>query len=316
MLFSFLLVLSAAAGSYAVAVTNPVVTATEFADLQAKAQIARLAYCSAYPNFPSKNCNSCGGAFSKFVDIRPLLSDDKQIQGYTGADPATSTIYVAFRGVVSNQNWLATADLIFTYLNLPNSPANVKVEAGFLNSYKIMRNYVLGNVTALVRKYPGYKIHAVGHSFGCALSSFAVTDLTLQKILPASSISFTGYGCPRIGSYEYARLLDTNLALAKTRRVVHSSDMIVHAPSAVGYRHFGDELWIDVACMKTYRCLDTNTDIDESKTCANSVPVTQWSWPAHNSYFSHGLASACAIPTPGVVLGEQYLRYVIYLPTD
>ncbi|KAJ3327219.1 hypothetical protein HDU76_012203 [Blyttiomyces sp. JEL0837] len=296
--------------------TNPVVTSTEFADLRAKAQFARLAYCSGYPNFPTKNCNSCGGGFSKVVDIRPILSDDLNLQGYTAADPATSTIYVAFRGVVNNPNWLAVADVAFGVLTLPNSPANVKVEAGFFNSYKSIRSYVMGNVTALVRKYPGYKIHGVGHSFGCALSSFAVTDFALQKVLPASSISFTGYGCPRIGSYEYARLLDTGLGLAKTRRVVHSSDMIVHAPSAVGYRHFGDELWLDVATVKTYRCLDTNTNIDESKTCANSVPTTQWSWPAHNSYFSHGKATACAIPTAGVAYSEEYLRYVIYLPTD
>ncbi|KAJ3327218.1 hypothetical protein HDU76_012202 [Blyttiomyces sp. JEL0837] len=268
----------ASAGLALPASTNPIVSNTEFSDLVAKAQMAR--------------------------------------QGYTAADPATSTIYVAFRGVHSNANWINTFEVLFTNLDLPNSPANIKVESGFYSAYKQLRNYAIGNVTALVHKYPTYKLQGVGHSLGCAITSFAVTDLVLQKVLPSSSISFTGFGCPRVGSYEYARLFDTTLKLASTRRVVHSLDMIVHAPpSASGYRHFGDELWIDVDTKMTYRCLDTNTDINESKTCANSVAVNQYSWAAHNSYYTNKVASACAIPTPGQPLNEQYLRYEVFLPT-
>ncbi|KAJ3327216.1 hypothetical protein HDU76_012200 [Blyttiomyces sp. JEL0837] len=295
---------------------HPLVSNDEFVDLQSKAQFARLAYCSNYTNFPSLNCNSCSGSASTLVDITPILSDDRQIQGFTAADPKTSTIYIAFRGVISNENWIATFDVPFTELNLPNSPSGVKVESGFLDAYIIMRDYTLGNVTALLKKYPGYQIHGVGHSFGCALSSLTITDLALQKVLPPTSLSLTGFGCPRIGSYEYARLLDTNLGLKSVRRVVHSRDLIVHLPPAVGYRHFHDEIWIDVKSNSTFRCLDTDTDIDESKSCANSVPVYEWSWPAHNSYFSHGYHAACSVPTPGQTLGEEYLRYVIYLASD
>ncbi|KAJ3328712.1 hypothetical protein HDU76_009436 [Blyttiomyces sp. JEL0837] len=246
-------------------------------EIRAKAQVAELAYCANFPSLLPFNCLVCNG-------------------------PA---LYL--------QNWVAAGEFAFTNMNLPNTPSGIKVHDGFYYAYMSFRNYIMGNITAMAKKYPTYELQATGHSFGCVLSSFTVADVALQKVIAPSKISLTGFGCPRVGSYEYARLIDTQLGLKSVRRVIHSSDMIVHYPPAVGYRHFGTEYWLNMDSKQTYKCIDTNTNIDESLSCSNSVPKLSWSQNPHNSYCSLKHETACAVKgAANSGLTAEFVPYQVY----
>jgi hypothetical protein len=154
-----------------------------------------------------------------------------------------------------------------------------------------------------------YQIHGIGHSFGGALSTFIAADLVLSNLAKPQQISLTTFGLPRLGNYEFARWIDTDVGFKSIRRVIHSLDIFPHLPStAFGYRHTGTEYWLDIQTKQLYKCLDvppqgSKEGYDESPSCSNGTPSWKWTGDAHNSYYDTTQKTACpaaAVNTPPV----------------
>jgi predicted lipase len=249
------------------------------------------------PSFADYTCNICQPNIAPLTSQRRIASDDEKYQGYVGVNPISETIYFAFQGAVYQENWLTAGQFNRKAFELPNLPAasrqliankRLGVHDGFLDSYVAFRSYILGNITDIVKKHPTFKIRGVGQSYGAVLITLTGVDLVLNNVAPASQISLTTLGSPRVGNFEFARFVDKELGFESVNRVVHSTDTIVHFPSTtIGYRHTGVEHWIDVGTKRMYICGDvpppgTLLRFDESPSCSNSVGPLSWNMNAHS----------------------------------
>ncbi|KAJ3326896.1 hypothetical protein HDU76_012536 [Blyttiomyces sp. JEL0837] len=290
----------------------------EMQDLREKCKIAEQAYCVGQAAFTAFNCVICDNGLT---DIQSIVSYSGNYAGFAAVDKGNQTIYISFRGAILVPNYVAALNVEMADPVFPNYPSTVRVHEGFMKAYKSIRKHALLSIGAYTRKYPHYKIHAVGHSFGCVLSAFTVVDLVLQNMAPAKNISLTGFGCPRIGNEAWARMIDTKLKLNSVRRFVHSADVAAHYPPLTlqskdkvpsHYTHFQLEYWLSVNAKTTYRCGDIDPLTGESPSCANTVPPSLWSVDAHTSYWDHPSSSACAPVEPSQPVTVLYLQYQIY----
>ncbi|KAJ3098552.1 hypothetical protein HDU97_003935 [Phlyctochytrium planicorne] len=257
----------------------------------------------------------CIGPASGFKQPRLLTSPDKQTQGYVAVDPTQQTIFFGFQGAVNQGNWVNSFEFPRTKYDVPGADPKASVHAGFFGDYKNFRPVILSEIKATVAANPSFKIHAIGHSYVCTLATFTVADLLLtHSVTNPSNVEMSLFGCPRIGNYEFSRMMDQTLRIGKIRRVVHSYDIIPHfPPTALGYRHFGEEIWLDMDKKKFSDCTDVASGLDESGSCSNSVPLTAWSINPHNSYFDRKFQSACS---PLTIVNGKPLVSVRYMPFE
>ncbi|KAJ3417385.1 hypothetical protein HDV05_004850 [Chytridiales sp. JEL 0842] len=280
-----------------------VVSNPEYQQLQKLAQYAQISYCADKPTFAPFNCRICN-ASTPLETRSAIFSDNNQFKGFVGVNHADRAIYVAFQGAVNAKSWLESLEFWKRQVNFENTAgialrAKAEVHDGFLDSYNNIRSAFLSKVTPLLSAYPTYTLHTIGHSFGAALSTLAAVDVALSGLFPACQISLTSFGSPRLGNFEFARWIDADIKFKSVTRFVHSRDSFPHIPSStLGYRHFGTEYWLDVKTKQVYKCTDIPPPgkwgkIDESESCANSVPAWRWTTDAHNSYYDTTQKTAC-----------------------
>ncbi|KAJ3411695.1 hypothetical protein HDV05_001805 [Chytridiales sp. JEL 0842] len=292
----------------------------EYADIQLAARYAHLSYCAKSETFAPFSCDLCDSSISPLEPRRLIADDSRKYEGFVGVNHVNKTIWFGFQGAVYIENWIASGDFIRSKLiDIPISDPSTRIKIrdsgarvhdGYLDTYLLIRDYAIANITEVVRAYPGYELHGVGHSYGCPLATLAAVDLVLNKVIDRSLVSLTTFGCPRVGNYEFASLLNQNggLGLKAVRRVVHSFDIIVHYPPVpTGYRHHGTEYFVDVETKKMYKCEDvpqpnTRGGFDESPRCSNGLSPIQWKIDSHTSYFNSEGKDVCVVrgeaPTP------------------
>ncbi|KAJ3117139.1 hypothetical protein HDU96_007802 [Phlyctochytrium bullatum] len=294
-----------ASSSHAQNVT--VISDAELTQLRQAAQLTQLAYCVSYPNFRSFDCPICGPpAAGGLTCIQPLISDDKSDQGYVAVDRVTKQVVLAFQGATKIENWAAAFAFPRVKFDVKGADKDAAVHVGFYNAYKSFRSYLLGNVTAALRANPDYGLHAVGHSYGAVIATLFVADLLLTSPTKPPSTRLTLFGSPRLGNYEFARLVDTTLGV-RVVRVVHSTDRITRVPpTPTGYRHTGTEVWVDVAGQRVVRCGGVVKGLDESPECVNSVGFFSLGIDAHNSYWDRLAETVCA-PRGAQEVVERFL---------
>ncbi|KAJ3409882.1 hypothetical protein HDV05_004182 [Chytridiales sp. JEL 0842] len=302
-----------------------IVDKQEYADLQIKSQYALLTYCADYDTFLPYTCSICNDNTSALSERRVIASADWKMNGFVGVNRHSKIIYFGFQGAQFLENWIYSALFRRVPLDLPIAdPAvrkrilssNAWVHDGFLDSYMSFRDDIIGNLTLTIRNHPTYELHGVGHSFGAPLITLAAADLVLNNVIPACQVSITTFGSPRIGNYEFAKLINKELGLRKVRRVVHSMDAIVHYPPVpTGYRHHGEEYWLDLDTRQVYKCVDdvpkenTRGGFDESPSCSNGVVPLKWSTGSHTSYFDSGKVDVCLKSDTPVAV--QYMPFYI-----
>ena len=65
------------------------------------------------------------------------------------------------------------------------------------------------SVKAVVEKYPEYRIVFTGHSLGGAMTVLAAVDTALSNWVPdTSKIIVYTFGQPRVGNYDFTKVLD------------------------------------------------------------------------------------------------------------
>ncbi|KAI8842520.1 hypothetical protein BC829DRAFT_446504 [Chytridium lagenaria] len=258
-----------------------VLTDTEVSQLRQLAQLSQLSYCSTeILDANSFKCNICNGPASNFTNYTPILSSNNATQG-----------------AVVQPNWIDA-------INFPVQNSTSPTLQPVSQSTKVSKTPT--NPTTIPS--PRHR-----HSYGCAISTLAVAELVLTKRIPAQQVRLTTMGCPRLGNFEFARLIDTQLGLLDVIRVTHSSDRISRVPpTTLGYRHAGRELFVDVEKKQMLSCMDVRAGLDESSSCNNRFDVTALGIAPHNSFFGNTQNTACRMVADGIAPVEvKYLPFEI-----
>lgn len=176
------------------------------------------------------------GASKGFVPMYSINEKSYDTQGVVGVMPSQSTIYVAYRGSTSIQDWLDNLDDLKT--SYPYCD-NCEVHKGFYKTEQAQYPLVKSYVADLLLKYPTYKVIISGHSLGAALSTLVAMDLVADKTVPASSIRVFNFGSPRIGNDEFAYY--TSKTLLDHNRNTHHKDIVPHVPMHERFTHIDGE---------------------------------------------------------------------------
>ncbi|KAI9335422.1 Alpha/Beta hydrolase protein [Zopfochytrium polystomum] len=254
------------------------------ASIRTHVQLAATAYC-APAVIAAWNCTACTTAFPQLHSIVQTADPDTNpltttaMQGFVGVDPASRTVFAAFRGSVDFANYVQ--DLSFIQLDaaadLGTPPSGDKpyVHSGFLKSWRAVRNATLAAVAAAAARFPDYAVAFVGHSSGGAVAILAALDATNSSspLLAASRASVTTAGQPRVGNAAFAELVAARGLGGGVRRGVNYDDIVPHLPPAgLGFRHHVAEAWIDAA-GDSVQCDDVAAaNNGEDTNCMATIP--------------------------------------------
>ncbi|KAK4038733.1 Alpha/Beta hydrolase protein [Parachaetomium inaequale] len=176
-------------------------------------------------------------------------------------------IVVAFRGTYSVTNTIVDLSTVpQEYVPYPAPPGgdgndddgdgdgkcdNCTVHMGFMASWRNAREVVIPALKAAREKYPGYRVHLVGHSLGGAVAALAALEVRLG--LGWRDVVVTTFGEPRVGNGKLAEYVDRAFGLLAQkdsedlayRRVTHVGDPVPLLPlSEWGYRSHAGEVYI------------------------------------------------------------------------
>jgi len=194
---------------------------------------------------------TCGANCEANSDFKPVAAggDGAVTQyWYVGYDPSLATIIVGHQGTDGDKiiPILTDADIAFDNLDstlFPGVSSSVKVHDGFKEAHERAAKDVLAAVNTAVAKFGTKTITTVGHSLGGALSLLEAVSLKLN--VPGSTVTFYGYGLPRVGNQDFANYVDTQLG-GKFTRITNYKDPVPIIPGRfLGYRHPAGEAHID-----------------------------------------------------------------------
>jgi putative lipase involved disintegration of autophagic bodies len=129
-----------------------------------------------------KLANGSSSRVLRVISIGSNRSDstlNTDATGFVATDTTNSLIVISFRGSRSLRNWIAN-------LNFPTTTtticSNCKAAKGFWSSWLEAQDGVLKAVATARAQHPNFKVVAVGHSLGGALSSLAAGVLRSQGV--------------------------------------------------------------------------------------------------------------------------------------
>lgn len=155
-------------------------------------------------------------------------------------------MFVAFRGSIDIQNWIANLDA--TEVKYPLC-SGCLIHQGFYNAFQSVEGYVRKNVQTLLNTYKGAKIYVTGFSLGGALATIAALDF---KEIFGKVDQFYSFGQPRVGNEAFASFFSSEVP--QRYRIIHYADIVPHVPPQipVPYSHFASEIWYNEA-MTSYK---------------------------------------------------------------
>jgi predicted lipase len=192
------------------------------------------------------------GVLEGFVPTYSIYDKDHDTRGYVGYHAGQETIYVAFRGSSSIQNWIDDLDVVTTDYPLC---ADCEVHKGFYKAEQSCFNDVLNEVKSLQSKYPSYAVMTTGHSLGAALALLTAMDLTHSGV---NNVKLWNYGSPRVGNTEFANYVDTYIA--DHHRVTHHKDMVPHTPMHERFTHIDGEWYQPADDLVIQECFGNEDD--------------------------------------------------------
>lgn len=225
---------------------------------------AKIGYCPA-SEIGAWDCGESCQYHSGFQVKGVYTNSSIESQGYSGYDPASGRIILAFRGSSNIPNWIS--DLNFFKTTYPNPDCNCEVHRGFLHEWQSLQVQAMPDLQALYAQYSA-PIHVVGHSLGAAVTILAAMDI-ISKI--SGDVSIYNFGEPRVGTQAFAVWASGRLPAGKQFRVTHRKDPVPHVPPMLlDFQHAPHELWYDNDGDTTYdNCNDSPTA--ESPDCSDSI---------------------------------------------
>ncbi len=157
-------------------------------------------------------------------------------------NPTASRFIVSFRGTET------TTQLLKEFVNSRASaydihyiPNSVVIKY-FDKKYVIyIRPTLLRYMREYTQKYPNYDYFFVGHSLGGAFATHASLDISLSHIVDKNRIHLYTYGCPRVGDYNFASKVVSNVG--EIYRMTHHRDPVPHLPPCVPNGSGGCASW-------------------------------------------------------------------------
>ena len=166
------------------------------------------------------------------------MTNNTNIFGLMGRNPASRTAFVSFRGTSDLAEWVADIDAI------PDDYRPIsgfgQVHSGFQEVYQLVRNNIATNLAAAVAGCD--QILITGHSLGGALAVLAAPDVARNmppNTIEPRLITFAG---PRVGVSDFAEKF--NAAIESCYRVVNFLDIVPLLPPAP-YVDVGAQISVD-----------------------------------------------------------------------
>lgn len=153
------------------------------------------------------------------------------------------------------------------------------VHGGFYKVWRKTKHPILTQVKQALAQTGAKSVITTGHSLGAAISQMDAVFLR-QKLPKSVTVSNIGFGEPRVGDEDWAKLVDRVLGNAQAH-VIHKNDVVSRLPpKAFGFSQAKNEIWIASDDM-TVLCKD-----NDSEDCSNGVSQWKTSASAHRGpYF-------------------------------
>ena len=106
------------------------------------------------------------GAVEGFVATKVIYN---VISGYIGYLPSDKSIYVAFKGTTTDEEWVVDYDnILVDYTIWPE--CNCKVHHGWYQAVENIWSDLFTEVSRLSALFPDYQVKVTGHSLGASLA--------------------------------------------------------------------------------------------------------------------------------------------------
>src|SRR5210317_120099 len=155
-------------------------------------ELAQSTYCVSSPE--QWSCITCDSTIK--LDYVVEENGVRALQGY---DSTTQSLFVAFRGSASIQNWI---DNIKVSQITPYDDDSIGVEKGFYKSYNYLKVDLFDNLSILSKKYGTRNILITGHSLGAAMATLMTYDII--TLFPSYVVThLITFGSPRVGNSKF-----------------------------------------------------------------------------------------------------------------
>jgi hypothetical protein len=220
-------------------------TAPIVSQLQLFSQYSAAAYCSANEN-PAETILTCSAKNCPLVEangartiFRFQNTKNTDNTGFIAVDNNARAIVLAFRGSLSEANWLADFQI---WLKKVDWCTDCRVHEGFLGAWNEVKPQVITQLASAIVANPSFRIVVTGHSLGAAIATVAAGDL--RRTAPfASKIEIYSYGSPRVANQAMAAFLTSQSQMSY--RVTAVDDPITREPpTLLGYVHVSPEYWL------------------------------------------------------------------------
>jgi hypothetical protein len=241
-------------------------------------ELAQSTYCVSSPE--QWNCITCDSTIK--LDYVVEENGVRALQGY---DSTTQSLFVAFRGSASIQNWI---DNIKVSQITPYDDDSIGVEKGFYKSYNYLKVDLFDNLSILSKKYGTRNILITGHSLGAAMATLMTYDII--TLFPSYVVThLITFGSPRVGNSKFVESFNEQYENVYYR-ITHYYDMVPHVPEEfMGYLHISNEVWYNEGNTDFIICDDYNI---EDNRCSNSCsPIHCTSTSDHLYYLNVSMGS-------------------------
>lgn len=241
-------------------------------------ELAQSTYCVSSPE--QWNCITCDSTIK--LDYVVEENGVRALQGY---DSTTQSLFVAFRGSASIQNWI---DNIKISQITPYDDESIGVEKGFYKSYNYLKVDLFDNLSILSKKYGTRNILITGHSLGAAMATLMTYDII--TLFPSYVVThLITFGSPRVGNSKFVESFNEQYENVYYR-ITHYYDMVPHVPEEfMGYLHVSNEVWYNEGNTDFIICDDYNI---EDNRCSNSCsPIHCTSTSDHLYYLNVSMGS-------------------------
>jgi triacylglycerol lipase len=166
------------------------------------------------------------------------MTENTNIFGLIGRNPASRTAFLSFRGTSDIQEWVANIDAI------PDDYRPIggfgQVHSGFQDVYELVGQNIAANLATATAGCD--QILITGHSLGAALAVLAAPDVA--RNMPPNTIEprVVTFAGPRVGLTDFAGSF--NAAIESCFRVVNFLDLVPYLPPTP-YVHVGAQINVD-----------------------------------------------------------------------
>ena len=188
--------------------------------------------------------------------------------------PKDRSIYIAYRGSESFDNWITDLSTLKTRYNDPNC-VDCEVHSGFFEAEQNVITGIYDEVRRVSQLYGTRSVKTTGHSLGAALANLTAMDM----VRAGYDVSLYNFGQPRVGNKKYADYCQK--MLPEQYRHVHNKDMVPHTPPEdLFFKHSATEIFEDVdGNLKVCSATD-----GEDKSCSDQFWSFQYGPSDHRSY--------------------------------